>query len=115
MGGESPQDIEQSPKSSELSDPYAFRNSIKTEDELATIRKSRQGKGLERYHRRQNNVCDHRFRLVTVRACPRLTSLFPQLITYLLKPMEEHTEDAREAEEAARLPVRDLCSFIATL
>lgn len=29
-----------------------------------------------------------------------------QLIEALLKPMEEHTEDARVEEEAARLPVR---------
>ena len=115
MGAETPQDIEQSPKSSELSDPYALRSSIKTEDELAIIRKSKRGKGLEHYHRRQNNVGTNHPGLATVRACPRLTPLFPQLITSLLKPMEEHTEDAREAEEAARLPVSDLYSLLATL
>ncbi|KAF7792548.1 hypothetical protein EIP86_003589 [Pleurotus ostreatoroseus] len=106
VGAETPQDIEQSPKSSELSDPYALRSSIKTEDELAIIRKSKRGKGLEHYHRRQNNVGTNHPGLATVRACPRLTPLFPQLITSLLKPMEEHTEDAREAEEAARLPIK---------
>ena len=29
-----------------------------------------------------------------------------QLISSLLKPMDEHTEDARNEEDAARLPVR---------
>ncbi|KAJ3527884.1 hypothetical protein NM688_g8066 [Phlebia brevispora] len=76
-------DVEQSPKSSELSDPYAFRNGILTEDELAILRKRKRGKAIERYHRRQND-----------------------LISALLKPMEEHTEDARAAEEAARLPIK---------
>lgn len=52
-------DIEQSPIPSEPSDPYEFRNSIKTEDELATIRKRKRGKGLERYHRQQNDVSRH--------------------------------------------------------
>ena len=50
-------DVEQSPpKSPETRDPYSLSNGIKSEDELAVLRKGKQGKGVERYHRRQNNV-----------------------------------------------------------
>ncbi|KAH9948224.1 CDF manganese transporter [Amylocystis lapponica] len=65
-------------------DPYLLRRGIKTDDELAAIRSLRKsGKKLERFHKRQND-----------------------LITSLLKTMEEHTEEARVDEEAARLPVK---------
>jgi len=57
---------------------------LKTDDELAELRKRRKtGKKLERYHRGQN-----------------------ELIEYLLKPMEDHTHDAQERENSARLPVK---------
>ncbi|PSR72557.1 hypothetical protein PHLCEN_2v11550 [Hermanssonia centrifuga] len=75
-------DVEQSPKTSEVPDPYAFRNGLKSEDELAQLRRTKLGKRLEGYQRKQND-----------------------LIEALLKPMEEHTEDARVEEEATRLPV----------
>ncbi|PCH34261.1 CDF-like metal transporter [Wolfiporia cocos MD-104 SS10] len=64
-------------------DPYAFRDSIKTDDELARLRKRKAGKQLEKYHRKQND-----------------------LINSLLKTMEEHTEEARAEEETSRFPVR---------
>ncbi|KAL4253625.1 Cation Diffusion Facilitator Transporter [Abortiporus biennis] len=64
-------------------DPFSFRSSIKSDQELAELRRRRKGKRLEKYHQRQND-----------------------LISYLLKPMEEHTEQARADEEAARLPVK---------
>jgi hypothetical protein len=32
--------------------------------------------------------------------------VFIKLIENLLKPMEEHTEDAKEADELTKLPVR---------
>ena len=38
-------------------------------------------------------------------SCPLLANLHAQLITSLLKPMEEHTEDARNEENLSRLPV----------
>lgn len=70
--------------SANLSDPYAFRTALKSQGELDELRRRKRiGKRLERYHRRQN-----------------------ALITSLLRPMEEHTEQARAEEEAARLPVK---------
>lgn len=43
--------------------------------------------------------------------CPHLTNILAQLIASLLKPMEEHTEDARHEEDLARLPVSAFLSF----
>ncbi|TFY71809.1 hypothetical protein EVG20_g1196 [Dentipellis fragilis] len=81
------QDIERmstSPKAPPVHDPYMFLNSIKSDDELYTLRRRHEkGKKLEHYHRKQND-----------------------LIASLLKPMEEHTEDARAEEENTRLPVK---------
>ncbi|KAH8094713.1 cation efflux family-domain-containing protein [Cristinia sonorae] len=65
-------------------DPFNFRNGLSSEERLADMRKRKnKGKDLERFHRKQND-----------------------LITSLLKPMEEHTEEARAEFEAARLPVK---------
>ncbi|KAJ3481455.1 hypothetical protein NLI96_g7649 [Meripilus lineatus] len=73
-----------SSSSSEGSDPFSIRNGLKTEEELTNLRQAKKsGKRLEKYHRKQND-----------------------LISSLLKPMEEHTEDARAEIEAARLSVR---------
>jgi hypothetical protein len=36
---------------------------------------------------------------------PHLAKIHPQLIASLLKPMEEHIEDARHEEDLSRLPV----------
>jgi len=76
-------DVEGSPKTAELlTDPYNLRRAYKSEADLVLLRKNK-GKRIESYHRRQN-----------------------ELITALLKPMEEHTEDARVEEEAAKLSVK---------
>ncbi|PPQ99526.1 hypothetical protein CVT24_005316 [Panaeolus cyanescens] len=64
-------------------DPFQFRDGIVSEDELTTLRNRRKGKHIAKYQKRQND-----------------------LINDLLKPMEEHTEDAKQEEEAARLPVK---------
>ncbi|KAG8894630.1 hypothetical protein FRC01_012866, partial [Tulasnella sp. 417] len=76
-------------------DPYRLRDALKTDAELAELRNRRRtGKQIEQYHRGQN-----------------------ELIGQLLKPLEEHTSDAREAEENAKLPVKIAiyASFIANL
>jgi len=68
------------------SDPYNFKNGVKTEDELCGIRdrkKGKKGKELESYHRKQNELIDN-----------------------MLKPMEVHTREAKETEEASRLAVQ---------
>ncbi|KAG2341982.1 hypothetical protein BDR05DRAFT_964629, partial [Suillus weaverae] len=57
-----------------LPDPYRIRVGLKTDDELLQLRRRHKtGKRLERFHRKQSD-----------------------LIQSLLKPMEEHTQDARE-------------------
>jgi len=63
-------------------DPFQFRDALKTPSQLAELRLRKMGKRLEKYHRRQNN-----------------------LILSLLKPMEDHTQEAKVEEDAARLPV----------
>ncbi|PPQ79903.1 hypothetical protein CVT25_002959 [Psilocybe cyanescens] len=63
-------------------DPFQFRDGIVTNEEIADLRRRKKGKAVAKYQSRQNN-----------------------LIEALLKPMEEHTEDAKAEEEAARLPV----------
>ncbi|EIM92410.1 CDF-like metal transporter [Stereum hirsutum FP-91666 SS1] len=86
QGSASGNDIERTPSAKSLAsyrDPFEFNNGLKSEQELQELRKRKGGKPLERYHERQN-----------------------ALIHALLKPMEEHTEDARIVEDAARLPVR---------
>lgn len=80
------EDVEVAPKlqSGDLPDPYMIRAGLKTDDELSQLRRRRKtGKRLERFHRKQND-----------------------LIHSLLKPMEEHTQEARKDEEDHRLPVR---------
>ncbi|EJF67290.1 CDF-like metal transporter [Dichomitus squalens LYAD-421 SS1] len=66
-----------------VSDPFKFRSAYKTDEELSELRRRKKGKSLEDYHKRQNS-----------------------LIEDLLKTMEDHTNDARVEEEAARLPVK---------
>lgn len=69
-----------------LADPYNLKAGLTTPASLATLRQrkpKRKGKELEQYHRKQN-----------------------ELISSLLKPMHEHTEDARIEEKAARLPIK---------
>ncbi|KAH8998782.1 CDF-like metal transporter [Lactarius hatsudake] len=64
-------------------DPFNFGHGLKTDAEIAELRSRKRGKRLATYHRKQNT-----------------------LIAYLLKPMEEHTEDARNEEDLSRLPVK---------
>ncbi|KAI5119059.1 hypothetical protein M0805_001518 [Coniferiporia weirii] len=64
-------------------DPYMIKHGLRTEEQLSELRHRKKGRNLEHYHRKQND-----------------------LIYSLLKPMEEHTEDAREVEEVNRLPVK---------
>ncbi|KAJ7150397.1 CDF-like metal transporter [Mycena filopes] len=67
----------------ERADPFRFRGALKTPAEIDELRRRKKGKRLAAYHGNQNT-----------------------LIESLLKPMEEHTEDARIDEAAARLPVK---------
>ena len=60
----------------------------------------KKGKKVAKYHSRQNEAGLFRYPSVTV-----LTLVNHQLISSLLKPMDEHTEDAKNEEDAARLPV----------
>jgi len=64
-------------------DPYNFGHGLKSDAQIAELRSRKRGKPLANFHRRQND-----------------------LITSLLKPMEEHTEDARNEEGLSRLPVK---------
>ncbi|KAF8899272.1 CDF-like metal transporter [Infundibulicybe gibba] len=64
-------------------DPYQISDGILTEQEIATLRRRKMGKRVAKYQRKQNN-----------------------LITSLLKPMEDHTNEAKVEEAAARLPVK---------
>lgn len=66
-----------------LRDPFNFGHGLKTDAEIAELRSRKRGKRLANYHRKQN-----------------------ALIASLLKPMEEHTEDARNEEDLSRLPVK---------
>ncbi|CAE6389552.1 unnamed protein product [Rhizoctonia solani] len=80
----SARDVEIRSALSGSSDPYSFRSALKSDHELSELRKrNKAGKGLERYQRGQND-----------------------LIGNLLKPMEAHTAEAKEAEAEDRLPVR---------
>ncbi|KZT71969.1 hypothetical protein DAEQUDRAFT_723602 [Daedalea quercina L-15889] len=64
-------------------DPYSFQTAYKTHEELASLRRKKAGNRLVSFYHKQND-----------------------LITSLLKPMDEHTEEARVEEETARLPIR---------
>ncbi|KAJ3739313.1 CDF-like metal transporter [Lentinula detonsa] len=65
-------------------DPYQLRNGISTDQELSALRhRKKKGKAIAKFQDRQND-----------------------LINSLLKPMQEHTEDARLEAEDNRLPVK---------
>ncbi|CUA73713.1 Metal tolerance protein 10 [Rhizoctonia solani] len=77
-------DVEVRSALSNSTDPFSFRSALKSDNELSELRKrSKAGKSLEKYQRGQND-----------------------LISNLLKPMEAHTAEAKEAEAEDRLPVR---------
>ncbi|GAB1523933.1 cation efflux family protein [Rhizoctonia solani] len=88
-------DVEVRSALSGSSDPYSFRSALKSDHELSELRRrSKAGKVVEKYQRGQND--------------PNSNGLsYPvQLISSLLKPMEAHTAEAKEAEAEDRLPVR---------
>ncbi|KJA16830.1 hypothetical protein HYPSUDRAFT_171019 [Hypholoma sublateritium FD-334 SS-4] len=64
-------------------DPFGIRDGLISDTELVGLRKRRKGKAIGKYQSRQND-----------------------LISAFLKPIEEHSEDAKAEEEAARLPVK---------
>ncbi|RXW24847.1 hypothetical protein EST38_g1002 [Candolleomyces aberdarensis] len=64
-------------------DPYQFKDGIVPEDALDGLRNRKKGKSIVRYQQKQN-----------------------VLIESLLKPMEAHTEDAEQEENANRLAVK---------
>ncbi|KAJ4499252.1 CDF-like metal transporter [Lentinula lateritia] len=76
------EDIERTSESASVLplDPFHLRDAIKSEKQLLELREH---KKLQNYYARQNN-----------------------LIVSLLKSMEEHTTEARDEEDAARLPVK---------
>lgn len=63
LPGNSTADPERASASTGLSivhpDPYQFSDGLKTQDELAELRRRKQGKKVEKFHRRQNDVCTH--------------------------------------------------------
>ncbi|KNZ76325.1 Metal tolerance protein 3 [Termitomyces sp. J132] len=79
-------DIERTSEASSVQplDPYQLRDGLLTHSQLVSLREqSRKGKRVARYHQRQND-----------------------LIASLLKPMEDHTAEARAEEDVVRLPVK---------
>ncbi|KAK0193505.1 CDF-like metal transporter [Armillaria mellea] len=85
----SAQDVEASAVSTATgssTDPFNLRNGIRSDSELAELRRRAKGKkkaAVVKYQNRQND-----------------------LIAYLLKPLEQHTSDAKDEEESARLWVK---------
>ncbi|KAJ3910387.1 CDF-like metal transporter [Lentinula edodes] len=79
------EDIERTSESASVLplDPFHLRDALKSEKQLLELREHKNGKKLQNYYARQNN-----------------------LIVSLLKSMEEHTNEARDEEDAARLPVK---------
>jgi hypothetical protein len=49
-------DIERTSSNALPADPFQFRDGLKTEGELAEVRRRKKGKQVEQYHRRQNDV-----------------------------------------------------------
>nr|AMM70773.1 CDF zinc transporter 2 [Russula atropurpurea] len=72
-----------SPRVTTYNDPYNIAHGLKTDAEIAELSSRKRGKRLANYHRKQND-----------------------LIAALLKPMEEHTEDAKNEEDLSRIPVK---------
>ncbi|KAG6881517.1 hypothetical protein C0993_001108, partial [Termitomyces sp. T159_Od127] len=77
-------DIERTSEASSVQapDPYQLRDGLLTQGQISRLRqRTNKGKRIARYHQKQND-----------------------LITSLLKPMEDHTAEARAKEDTARLP-----------
>jgi hypothetical protein len=59
-----------------LADPFMFRDAVKTDAQLAELRRRKKGKRLEKYHRRQNNVFIYfQFGRLTYRILSSLSNL----------------------------------------
>lgn len=67
----------------QLFDPFQLREGVLSDQQIATLRHRKTNKRVLHYHQRQND-----------------------LINSLLKPMEDHTAEARIEEDMARLPVK---------
>jgi len=67
-------------------DPFQLRMGLLSDEQIAGLRRRKKGKVVAEYQKKQNN-----------------------LVNYMLKPMENHTEESKVDEEAARLPVKNCC------
>ncbi|TBU46164.1 CDF manganese transporter [Dichomitus squalens] len=79
-------DVERGSRStvpSEHADPYSLRDGYKTPEDLGTLKKARSGRAVSKFYEKQND-----------------------LIASLLKPMEEHTEDAKQEQGSSQAQVR---------
>ncbi|KAF8627252.1 hypothetical protein AX15_004458 [Amanita polypyramis BW_CC] len=78
-------DMEGASTSPEIShhDPFQLNVGVLSEEQIAGLRRRRKGTVVAEYQKKQNN-----------------------LVQYVLKPMEEHTEESKAGEEAARLPIK---------
>lgn len=62
-----PKDVENSVQDGPVADPYTLRNAVKSEEELSVLRKrAHNGREVEAYHRRQNEVGRELFSLRAV-------------------------------------------------
>ncbi|KAK0209113.1 CDF-like metal transporter [Desarmillaria ectypa] len=78
-------DVEQASSTRLATDPYNLREGLRSDSQLEEIRRRKKGKAIVKYQNKQND-----------------------LISYLLKPMEKHTIEAKDEEDSARLFV---CPF----
>ncbi|KAF9077151.1 CDF-like metal transporter [Rhodocollybia butyracea] len=80
-----PSDVEPAIATSSLNDvdPFNLRHGLQTEDQLSEIRNRKKSKGVLKYHSHQN-----------------------KLINSLLKPMQDHIQDAKVEEDNNRIPVK---------
>ncbi|KAF9032155.1 CDF-like metal transporter [Hymenopellis radicata] len=73
-------DIERASSSgTTVTDPFNLQNGVLPDDQIELIRKRKKGKAVAKYQHKQND-----------------------LISYLLKPMDEHTNEAQNEEDANR-------------
>ncbi|KAK0466146.1 CDF-like metal transporter [Desarmillaria tabescens] len=76
-------DVERASSTELVTDPYNLREGLRTHSQLEEIRHRKKGKAIVKYQNKQND-----------------------LISYLLKPMEKHTIEAKDEEDSARLFVK---------
>ncbi|SJK99814.1 uncharacterized protein ARMOST_03125 [Armillaria ostoyae] len=77
------QDVEASGASTVTGDPLNLKNGIHSDSELAELRRRKEEADVVKYQNRQND-----------------------LIPYLSKPLDQHTSDAKDEEESARLWIK---------